>query len=122
MVSIDMKKIVCIQILLWMSCLINVSAQDSYKEYEQKVYVSSQGDSLQYCLLRPEVEKPGEKYPLVLFLHGAGERGNDNRKQLKHGGGKCGLILSIEKSIRLLFCYLNVLQKIIGGMKCVRIL
>ncbi|EPH21257.1 hypothetical protein HMPREF1181_00839 [Bacteroides stercoris CC31F] len=121
MVSIDMKKIVCIQILLWMSCLINVSAQDSYKEYEQKVYVSSQGDSLQYCLLRPEVEKPGEKYPLVLFLHGAGERGNDNRKQLKHGG-KCGLILSIEKSIRLLFCYLNVLQKIIGGMKCVRIL
>ena len=60
MVSIDMKKIVCIQILLWMSCLINVSAQDSYKEYEQKVYVSSQGDSLQYCLLRPEVEKPGE--------------------------------------------------------------
>lgn len=41
MVSIDMKKIVCIQILLWMSCLINVSAQDSYKEYEQKVYVSS---------------------------------------------------------------------------------
>ena len=81
-----MKKIVCIQILLWMSCLINVSAQDSYKEYEQKVYVSSQGDSLQYCLLRPEVEKPGEKYPLVLFLHGAGERGNDNRKQLKHGG------------------------------------
>ena len=86
MVSIDMKKIVCIQILLWMSCLINVSAQDSYKEYEQKVYVSSQGDSLQYCLLRPEVEKPGEKYPLVLFLHGAGERGNDNRKQLKHGG------------------------------------
>lgn len=85
MVSIDMKKIVCIQILLWMSCLINVSAQDSYKEYEQKVYVSSQGDSLQYCLLRPEVEKPGEKYPLVLFLHGAGERGNDNRKQLKHG-------------------------------------
>ena len=63
MVSIDMKKIVCIQILLWMSCLINVSAQDSYKEYEQKVYVSSQGDSLQYCLLRPEVEKPGEKAP-----------------------------------------------------------
>ena len=40
MVSIDMKKIVCIQILLWMSCLINVSAQDSYKEYEQKVQVN----------------------------------------------------------------------------------
>ena len=68
MVSIDMKKIVCIQILLWMSCLINVSKQDSYKEYEQKVYVSSQGDSLQYCLLRPKWRSRGEKYPLVLFL------------------------------------------------------
>lgn len=30
--------------------------------------------------------KPDEKYPLVLFLHGAGERGNDNEKQLVHGG------------------------------------
>ena len=37
-------------------------------------------------LLRPEVMKPDEKYPLVLFLHGAGERGNDNEKQLVHGG------------------------------------
>ena len=43
MVSIDMKKIVCIQILLWMSCLINVSAQDSYKEYEQKGVCVFQG-------------------------------------------------------------------------------
>ncbi len=25
-------------------------------------------------------------YPVVLFLHGAGERGNDNEKQLVHGG------------------------------------
>lgn len=113
MVSIDMKKIVCIQILLWMSCLINVSAQDSYKEYEQKVYVSSQGDSLQYCLLRPEVEKPGEKYPLVLFLHGAGERGNDNRKQLKHGG-KCGLILSIEKVSGFYFVTSMSCRKLLG--------
>ena len=26
-----------------------------------------------------------KKYPLVYFLHGAGERGNDNEKQLMHG-------------------------------------
>lgn len=121
MISIDMKKIVCIQILLWVLCLINVSAQSSYKGYEQNVYVSSQGDSLRYCLLRPEVEKPGEKYPLVLFLHGAGERGNDNRKQLKHGG-QMWLNPVNRKNIRLLSCYLNVLQKIIGGMQRVLIL
>ena len=61
-------------------------AQELYGEYEKKVYVSSQGDSLKYRLLRPEAEKAGKKYPLVLFLHGAGERGDDNQKQLVHGG------------------------------------
>lgn len=54
-------------------------------EFEKKVYVSASGDSLNYRLLRPEVEQEGEKYPLVLFLHGAGERGSDNEKQLLHG-------------------------------------
>lgn len=86
MIGVNMKKLVCVQVLLWIVCLIGVSAQEPYKEYQQKVYVSSLGDSLQYCLLCPEVEKAGEKYPLVLFMHGAGERGDDNGKQLKHGG------------------------------------
>lgn len=35
-----------------------------------------------YRLLTPEKVEPGKKYPLVLFLHGAGERGDDNRIQL----------------------------------------
>ena len=37
-------------------------------------------------MIRPESMKAGKKYPLVLFLHGAGERGNDNERQLTHGG------------------------------------
>ena len=53
--------------------------------FEKKVYVTASKDSLNYRLLRPEVEQEGEKYPLVLFLHGAGERGSDNEKQLFHG-------------------------------------
>lgn len=36
---------------------------------------------LPYRLFIPEL-KDGEKYPLVLFLHGAGERGNDNVRQI----------------------------------------
>ncbi|MBV4357573.1 GDSL-type esterase/lipase family protein [Pinibacter aurantiacus] len=35
---------------------------------------------LPYRLYKPAAQK-GEKYPLVLFMHGAGERGVDNRKQ-----------------------------------------
>ena len=62
---------------------LTVSAQ---KGYEAKTFVSESGYNLNYRLLRPENESSGKKYPLVLFLHGAGERGNDNKKQLIHGG------------------------------------
>jgi len=37
-----------------------------------------------YQLLRPAKVEPGKVYPLVFFLHGAGERGDDNRVQLKY--------------------------------------
>jgi predicted peptidase len=40
---------------------------------------------LRYRLLKPDDYDPKESYPLVLFLHGAGERGDDNEKQLIHG-------------------------------------
>ena len=60
-----------------------VSAQQSY---EKDVFISSKGDSLPYRMIRPESAKAGKKYPLVLFLHGAGERGNNNESQLTHGG------------------------------------
>ena len=35
-------------------------------------------------LLRPATIEPGRLYPVVLFLHGAGERGDDNIMQLKY--------------------------------------
>ena len=35
-------------------------------------------------MLSPEKIEPGKKYPLVLFLHGAGERGDDNKSQLQY--------------------------------------
>lgn len=37
-----------------------------------------------YLLLEPESTQEGETYPLVLFLHGAGERGTDNGRQARH--------------------------------------
>jgi predicted peptidase len=40
---------------------------------------------LPYRVLSPQGQQSGKKYPLVIFLHGAGERGNDNSKQLMHG-------------------------------------
>ena len=43
---------------------------------------AKQGEVYHYRLLKPAQIEPGKKYPVVLFLHGAGERGSDNIKQL----------------------------------------
>ncbi len=37
-----------------------------------------------YRLLAPREVSDGQRYPLVLFLHGAGERGDDNRAQIRY--------------------------------------
>jgi predicted peptidase len=41
-------------------------------------------DSLLYRFLFPKNYNINSKYPLVIFMHGAGERGTDNELQLKH--------------------------------------
>ncbi|HYE56152.1 MAG TPA: PHB depolymerase family esterase, partial [Chitinophagaceae bacterium] len=43
------------------------------------------GDTLRYRLMLPLNYDAKKKYPVVLFLHGAGERGNNNEAQLIHG-------------------------------------
>lgn len=45
-------------------------------EYKDEVF--------KYRLLKPSRIEDGKKYPVVLFLHGAGERGTDNRGQLQY--------------------------------------
>jgi predicted peptidase len=47
-------------------------------------FINSNGDTLNYRILTPDYDTL-RKYPLVLFLHGAGERGDDNEAQLKWG-------------------------------------
>jgi poly(3-hydroxybutyrate) depolymerase len=46
-----------------------------------RIYTNAQG-TLPYRLFIPTNYHAGTKLPLVLFLHGAGERGSDNRLQL----------------------------------------
>ncbi|HJZ89477.1 MAG TPA: prolyl oligopeptidase family serine peptidase [Gemmataceae bacterium] len=52
---------------------------------EKHTYRDAHGKELPYRLLKPLHPEEGKKYPLVIFLHGAGERGSDNEKQLIHG-------------------------------------
>lgn len=53
--------------------------------FEPREYVGANKVPLKYRLMKPINYRPGKKYPLVLFLHGAGERGDDNSITLKHG-------------------------------------
>lgn len=53
--------------------------------YEKRTFESSDGLSLPYRILFPENYKAGDKFPLLVFLHGYGERGTDNEAQLVHG-------------------------------------
>lgn len=54
------------------------------KLYEEKNFIH-QSDTLQYRILIPKDFDETKQYPIVLFLHGAGERGDDNKAQLVHG-------------------------------------
>ena len=52
---------------------------------EKKTFTGAEGATLPYQYMTPPAIEAGKKYPLVIFLHGAGERGNDNEKQSVHG-------------------------------------
>ncbi|TAE57609.1 MAG: phospholipase [Bacteroidetes bacterium] len=53
--------------------------------YERHSLAYGAGKSLPYRVLYPENYDSTRQYPLVLFLHGRGECGTDNEKQLTHG-------------------------------------
>lgn len=78
------KKLIGLSLLCW---TIAIMANAQHEAYRANSYISKEGDSLHYRQLSPLQIEKGEKYPLVLFLHGAGERGSNNQSQLTHGGG-----------------------------------
>ena len=86
-------------ILFFFSCLfiaMTTQAQD-FSAYQSKQFIQK-GDTLPYRILYPENYDVNSQYPVLFFLHGAGERGNDNEAQLTHGGG-----LFLTDSIRKAF-------------------
>jgi predicted peptidase len=62
---------------------VNLNSQE-LDLYEQKIFVI-ENDTLNYRILKPLNYDSTKQYPVHLFLHGAGERGNDNVSQLVHG-------------------------------------
>lgn len=62
------------------------SKVEAVEAYEEKTIQFSGGkytnETFRYRLMSPPDVEPGQKYPLVVFLHGAGERGDENERQL----------------------------------------
>ncbi|MDW7693283.1 prolyl oligopeptidase family serine peptidase [Flammeovirgaceae bacterium SG7u.111] len=79
-----MKRTILLLLITFNLNQLSLHAQNM-EAYERKVFVEK-NDTLLYRLLLPENFDETKKYPLLIFLHGAGERGNDNQKQLLHGG------------------------------------
>lgn len=61
--------------------LIAKEYQQLVTDFKYDVFNSDAGRNLDYYLFEPEIED-NDSYPLILFLHGNGERGNGNRINL----------------------------------------
>ena len=55
------------------------------EKFRKEQYTAEDGYTMPYRLYIPDNYDCGEKYPLLLFLHGAGERGDDNNAQIGVG-------------------------------------
>jgi len=86
----DLLKIFTISFLIT-AVTFSIKAQN---QFEKQIFVGK-NDTLLYNILRPlkynaslkdgqEKIFGNKRYPLVLFLHGAGERGSDNEQQIIH--------------------------------------
>ena len=69
--------------ILFFTFSVNLIAQQA-DLYKKEVFINK-SDTILYRILFPKNFSTVKQYPIVLFLHGAGERGNDNVKQLVHG-------------------------------------
>lgn len=61
-----------------------VWAQETSSGFVERVYQDDAGEH-KYAVFVPENYTPTKKWPVILFLHGAGERGTDGQQQLTVG-------------------------------------
>lgn len=78
-----MKNGLLLCLLFYSLCPLTLLGQDA-TAYQPDFFIHK-GDTLPYKILFPKNFDPEQEYPLLLVLHGAGERGKDNMAQLTHG-------------------------------------
>lgn len=77
-------------LILIVGCSSNVVRENKLKRQEEKSLKTNfeQQVSINYLLYLPKNYNGKDKYPLMMFLHGSGERGNNLELVKKHGPPK----------------------------------
>jgi predicted peptidase len=72
-------------LLACIACSSTFLAAQDLSLFEKQLFISNE-DTLRCRILTPVNYRPETKYPLVVVLHGSGERGDNNESQLIWGG------------------------------------
>ena len=79
-----MKKIISAAAIATMALAAFAAPRDIAERTEAKTFAGADGTVFRYRWAE-KLPDDGSKVPLVIFLHGAGERGTNNVAQLRHG-------------------------------------
>src|SRR3569833_155097 len=79
-----MKKVKSLSIVLLLLIIPGLLKAQDKSSFDRGTYILKK-DTLPYRILFPQDFDPTKKYPLILVLHGTGERGNNNESQLVYG-------------------------------------
>jgi predicted peptidase len=90
-----MKNMIFLLFPLFLCGINKIEAQESLRAFQKREFLDNNGNRMLYRILLPIDYDCSKKYPLLVFLHGSGERGDDNEAQLKHGAN-----LFLEESTR----------------------
>ena len=75
------------------------------QQFETFVHTNHQDESMPYRLYIPRRMELGQKYPLVIFLHGSSGSGTDNEKQLQRANWFGGLVWTLPENQTRFPCF-----------------
>jgi predicted peptidase len=78
-------------------CLAPLQAAEPERGFLARTYKSDQGE-FRYVVFVPHDYTDAKEYPLILFLHGSGERGDDGQAPVKQGIGNAIKFKDKEKT------------------------